>query len=142
MAHGTGGIQGLRNRVWRRMALGFLGLWLGGTGLALAQYARPYDLPPADPGYNTYYHDGEQTADRARHWGYHDGFVDGRKDQEHGHSFRPTQDDHFKDAPDHGDHHGMSRDQYKNLYRDAYMHGYENGYRREGGEGRDDGYRR
>ncbi len=128
MAQHTAGTHGARGRMAGRLAAGLLGLVLGGTGLAVAQYGRPYDLPPADPGYDTYYHDGAATADRARHWGYHDGFVDGRRDREHGHSFRPTQDDHYKDAPDHGDHHGMSRQQYKDLYRDAYVHGYERGY--------------
>ncbi len=106
------------------------GLMLAGAGMAVAQYGPREPLPPPDPGYGLYYHDGEATANRASRWGYHDGWVDGRKDMETGHSFRPTHDDQFKDAPDHGNHSGMSRQQYKDIYRDAYMHGYERGYRR------------
>lgn len=122
-----------------RAAAGLLGLWLCGAGLALAQYERPYDRQgdgqyaeryPSDRGYDSYYHEGADTASRARQWGYRDGLVDGRKDREHGHSFRPTQDDRYEDASDHGDHHGMSRQEWKNLYRDAYVHGYERGYGR------------
>jgi len=59
--------------------------------------------------------------------GYHDGMDDGRKDRMTGHSFRPTQDDNYKNAPGYRSNMG-DRQQYKNIYRQGYQQGYQIGY--------------
>jgi hypothetical protein len=46
-----------------------------------------------------------------------------------GHNFRPTHDSNYKHAPEYG-HPPIRRDEYKNIYREAYVHGYEKGYGR------------
>jgi hypothetical protein len=46
-----------------------------------------------------------------------------------GHNFRPTHDSNYKHAPEYG-HPPIQRDEYKNIYREAYVHGYEKGYGR------------
>ena len=59
--------------------------------------------------------------------GYRDGMNDGRKDRATGHSFRPTQDDNYKNAPGYSSNMG-DRQQYKDAYRQAYQRGYQIGY--------------
>lgn len=59
--------------------------------------------------------------------GYRDGMNDGRKDRMTGHSFRPTQDDNYKNAPGYSSNMG-DRQQYKNVYRERYQQGYQVGY--------------
>lgn len=44
-----------------------------------------------------------------------------------GHSFRPTQDDNYKNAPGYSSNMGY-RQQYKDMYRQAYQQGYQSGY--------------
>ena len=70
-----------------------------------------------------------ESPDYAAHWGYQDGFADGSHDRATGHSFRPTHDSAYKHAPEYG-HPPIGRDEYKNIYREAYVHGYEKGYGR------------
>jgi hypothetical protein len=95
------------------------------AGTAFAQYG----YPPQQPGYD-YRYDGpaHETAERARSFGYHDGLAEGERDRRTGHSFRPTHSDRYEDAPDHGDHYGMSRGEFKSIYREAYLRGYQRGY--------------
>jgi len=64
--------------------------------------------------------------------GYRDGTNDGRNDRATGHSFRPTQDDNYKNAPGYSSSMG-DRQQYKNMYRQAYQQGYQQGYNGGGG---------
>jgi len=59
--------------------------------------------------------------------GYRDGMNDGRKDSATGHSFRPTQDDNYKNAPGYSSTMG-DRQQYKDVYRQGYQRGYQVGY--------------
>jgi hypothetical protein len=59
--------------------------------------------------------------------GYRDGMNDGQKDRATGHSFRPTHDDNYKNAPGYSSSMG-DRQQYKNMYRQAYEQGYPLGY--------------
>ncbi len=75
--------------------------------------------------------DGQISAyyrDMARQTGYQDGLKDGSHDKQHGHSFRPTQMDNYKNADrgylsDMGD-----KDQYKLWYREGYSAGYKYGW--------------
>jgi hypothetical protein len=98
-----------------RAAVAFL--LLGGSAvIASAQYG---------PGYRYQ----QQYESPAAHWGYQDGFNDGSRDRATGHSFRPTHDSNYKHAPEY-ERVPISRDEYKNIYREAYVHGYEKGYRR------------
>jgi hypothetical protein len=68
----------------------------------------------------------------ARQNGMRDGMNDGRKDRSTGHSFRPTQDDNYKNAPGYSSSMG-DRQQYKDAYRSAYQQGYQQGYNGGGG---------
>lgn len=100
-----------------RAAVAFL--LLGGSAvIASAQYG---------PGYR--YQQQYDSPDNAAHWGFQDGFNDGSHDRVTGHSFRPTHDSNYKHAPEYG-HPPIPRDEYKNLYREAYVRGYEKGYGR------------
>jgi hypothetical protein len=122
-----------------------------GADTAFAQYG----YPQPQPGWGDYHHDRDdddgwrhpsqygyepqpgyyrgdspahETAERARTFGYHDGLAEGQRDRMTGHSFRPTHNDRYEDASDHGDHYGMSRREFKSIYRDAYLRGYQRGY--------------
>ena len=105
-------------RNWRT-AVGIL-LLGGSAAIASAQYG---------PGYGSSYQQQGAALDSAAHWGYQDGFNDGSHDRATGHSFRPTHDSAYKHAPEYG-HPPIRRDEYKNLYREAYVRGYEKGYGR------------
>ena len=100
-----------------RAAVAFL--LLGGSAvIASAQYG---------PGYR--YQQQYDSPDNAGHWGYQDGYNDGSHDRATGHSFRPAHDAAYKHAPEYG-HPPINRDEYKNIYREAYVRGYEKGYGR------------
>lgn len=105
-------------------------LALTGTATAFAQ--QGYWAP--QPEYNSYYHESRYGVERARDLGYHDGAHDGERDRLTGHSFRPTHGDRYEDASDHGDREGLSRGEFKEIYRDAYLRGYERGYQSAGRE--------
>jgi hypothetical protein len=102
-----------------RTAIAFL-LLAGSVGIASAQYGQ---------GYGSNYQQQRQSQDDPGHWGYQDGFNDGSHDRATGHSFRPTHDSAYKRAPEYG-HQPINRDEYKNIYREAYVRGYEKGYGR------------
>jgi hypothetical protein len=125
----------------------FLGaalLAMVGAGTAFAQYG----YPAPQPGDGYYHRDYDRmqdgawrgqygyrnndpastTAQRACSYGYNDGMAAGERDRRTGHSFRPTHSDRYEDASDHGNHDGMSRDQFKGIYREAYFRGYQRGY--------------
>ena len=68
---------------------------------------------------------GNSGMQSARQYGYQDGLNEGSHDRQTGHSFRPTQDDNYRNA-DRGYNSSFgSKDQYKQLYRQAYQSGYE-----------------
>ena len=104
------------SRTWRT-AVAFL-ILSGGAAIASAQYGSAYN--------GSYQSD---PAGYASHWGYQDGFNDGSHDRATGHSFRPTHDGAYKHAPEYG-HPEIRRDEYKNIYREAYVRGYQKGYGR------------
>jgi hypothetical protein len=106
------------SRNWRAV-FAFL-LFGGSAAMAPAQYGT---------GYGPAYHAQSDAADYAAHWGYRDGFTDGSHDRATGHSFRPTHDGAYKLAPEYGQS-PLGRDEYKTIYREAYVRGYEKGYRR------------
>ena len=113
-----------RTRMAQLFGAALLAASCAGTALAQDGY-----YPPPERGYG--YYDGgaaHQTAERARSYGWHDGLADGQHDRYTGHSFRPTHSDRYEDASDHGNHDGMSRDEFKRIYRDAYYRGYQRGY--------------
>jgi hypothetical protein len=64
----------------------------------------------------------------ASQFGYQDGFNDGVRDRQTGHSFRPTNGKAYRDA-DHGYSSTLgSKDYYKQAFRQAYISGYQRGY--------------
>lgn len=87
-------------------------------------------LPLRVPGYELYYHNEQSSDAFATRWGYYDGWTDGRHNRELGQKLKATDEDHYKLAPDHGQHPGLTRDRYKSSYRTAYLHGYEQGSKR------------
>jgi hypothetical protein len=92
----------------------------GSAAMAPAQYGQ---------GYGSSYREESDPSAYAAHWGYQDGFTDGSHDRATGHSFRPTHDGAYKHAPEYG-RSPINRDEYKNIYREAYVRGYEKGYGR------------
>jgi hypothetical protein len=60
--------------------------------------------------------------------GYSDGYLAGQKDRSTGHSFRPTENKGYKDADRGQSSSGVSKDQFKQAYRDGFMNGYQRGY--------------
>ncbi len=85
--------------------------------------------PPPPPALSGYYYDQPVLTKTARDNGFRDGYTDGARDRETGHSFRPGKDDKYEDCPGYYSEMG-SRGLYKQYYRDAYQHGYRNGYSR------------
>ncbi len=110
---------------------------VGGT-LALAQYGPPRDQYQGQyddqhwgrgpQGYNDYYHEQQGHPMMGARQGYAAGMAQGQDDREHGHSFRPTHVDTYKNVPSSPG--GYPRDQFKREYRDAFMKGYSRGYGR------------
>jgi hypothetical protein len=90
--------------------------------------ARRYNDHDADDGY----YRGGYALNTARQFGYQDGYNDGLRDRQTGHSFRPTHDDNYHDANRGWDPRLVSRDDYKFAYRQAYSNGYERGYNSNG----------
>jgi len=64
----------------------------------------------------------------AQQVGYTDGVNDGRQDRQTGHSFRPTQQQAYKNADHNYSQAYGGRQQYKDAYRVAYQQGYQQGY--------------
>ncbi len=97
---------------------------------AHAQTSDPANFVPLpDPGYGLYYHDAEGAPNAATRWGYHDGWIEGRHDRNHGEIASAQGKGSYATPPEHGGYAGMTRDQYEKLYRMAYLHGYEHGSR-------------
>jgi hypothetical protein len=74
--------------------------------------------PPLGPG-----------DEQARQFGYQDGLAAGRADARNGDKFKPEDHDLYKNGL-----HGWTaalgtKDQFKQLYREAWMKGYEEGFR-------------
>jgi hypothetical protein len=103
-------------------------LLAGSVGIASAQYGQGYGANYQQQQYQQQYQQQQAPGDPG-HWGYQDGFNDGSHDRATGHSFRPTHDSAYKHAPEYG-RPPINRDEYKNLYREAYVRGYEKGYGR------------
>jgi hypothetical protein len=104
----------------RRTAAAVL-LLAGSVGIASAQYGQGYG--------SNYQQQQQQVPGDPGHWGFQDGVNDGSHDRATGHSFRPTHDSAYKHAPEYG-RPPINRDEYKNIYREAYVRGYEKGYGR------------
>ncbi len=88
----------------------------------------PYN--PGNPGYPGYPgrgpNGGYQNA--ARDVGYQDGVNDGTRDRQTGHSFRPTEQQAYKNADHNYNSAYGDKQTYKNNYRQAYTQGYQIGY--------------
>jgi len=74
---------------------------------------------------NSGYNRGNNGAQQV---GYADGVNDGRQDRQTGHSFRPTQQQAYKNADHNYNQAYGGRQQYKDAYRVAYQQGYQQGY--------------
>ena len=90
-----------------------------------------YPLPSlAFPGHDDDHHTVRPPEARrvAMENGYRDGVKDGRDDRKHGHSYRPTQLDDFKNADSGYTSNLGDKDDYKKIYRRAFERGYDVGY--------------
>ena len=61
---------------------------------------------------------------------------DGQSDRATGHSYRPTQDDNYRNASRGYSSAYGNKDQYKSIYRQGYQQGYQQGYGSGGRWGR------
>ena len=80
--------------------------------------------------YGSGYSGNSRGYGNAAQIGYQDGINDGRSDRVTGHSFRPTQDDNYKDASRGYSSSFGDKQSYKNSYRQGYEQGYQQGYGR------------
>ena len=79
------------------------------------------------------YGNGAYGNNAAQQVGYQDGINDGRQDRQTGHSFRPQQQQAYKNADHNYSAAYGDRQQYKDAYRVAYQQGYQQGYNVGGG---------
>jgi hypothetical protein len=85
-------------------------------------------------GYGAYRGAYGNVRGQAGRIGYRDGINDGQHDRSTGHSFRPTQDDNYKNADRGYSSSFGDKQSYKNAYRQGYEQGYQQGYN-AGGSG-------
>ncbi len=93
------------------------------------QYQGPYDdqhWGRGPQGYSDNYHEQQGRPMYGARQGWAAGMAQGESDRQHGHSFRPTKVDTYKNVPSSPS--GYSRDQFKQEYRDAFVKGYQRGY--------------
>ena len=102
---------------------GFAGAVAMTGAIAVAQYG-----PPPGNGYDQYYHERDGHAMAGARMGWQAGFAQGQSDREHGHSYRPTHTDQYKDVPEAPE--NYPHDQFKHAYREAGVKGYAHGYGR------------
>lgn len=108
----------------------YLGLVLYGyTTVAQTTKDNLEYLPPPDPGYHLYFHDDDGPFEKPERWGYHDGWLQGRLDRSEGHQRNPTTDASEDRRQLHGTSGSLVGEQYRRVYRSAYLRGYEHGYR-------------
>jgi hypothetical protein len=74
------------------------------------------------------YYGRNSSVGQARQFGYQDGYNDGLRDRQTGHSFRPTQDSNYQHATNGYNSSLGDQNQYKQNYRQSYSSGYQNGY--------------
>jgi hypothetical protein len=112
---------------------------------ATSRWSKDDDLRAYRQGYDAGYDNittrGDTAApatdiphgiDQAKHFGYDDGLAAGRHDQMKGQKFKPEDHDLYKNGL-----HGWTpaigtKDQFKQLYREAFVKGYEEGFRGTG----------
>jgi hypothetical protein len=89
-----------------------------------------YSSIPQDPGYLLYFHDADNAPNLADRWGYHDGWMDGRRSRNLGVTDVVLEEQpKYAAPPEHDRPAGLTRTQYIREYRAAYLHGYAQGTR-------------
>lgn len=73
-----------------------------------------------------------RNGNPAQQVGFTDGVNDGSQDRQTGHSFRPTQQQAYKNADHNYSQAYGDRQQYRDAYRVAYQQGYQQGYNGNG----------
>ena len=116
----------MKSLVGALLLAGSMVLLLAGCGGD--EYYRAAAPPPPPSVYGGYY-DQPAVVRTAGENGFRDGYADGARDRDTGHSFRPRSDDKYEDCPGYYSDMG-SHDAYKRYYRDAYERGYSKGYSR------------
>ena len=102
------------------------GLFLAGTSMvSFGQHDDSHWNAPR--GYEDSFHENGQANPAARQ-GYEAGFGQGESDARGHHSFRPTHVDTYKNVPESPS--TYKRDDFKRIYRDAFVKGYSRGYGR------------
>ena len=95
---------------------------------AQSRSAGPY-VPLPDPGYSLYFHDTPSSPNIPARWGYHEGWMDGRRDRNKGEIDDSKTKEHYLSPPPHDLETGLTHDSYVKGYRTAYQKGYEHGSR-------------
>ena len=104
------------------------GLVLVGTSFTASGQNGDHDSHWNAPrGYDDQYHENGQANPAARQ-GYEAGFGQGESDARAHHSFRPTHVDTYKNVPESPS--TYKRDDFKRIYREAFVKGYSKGYGR------------
>ncbi len=126
------------NKHWKTRLTGALAALTVSSVVAVAQYGPPRDQYQGQyddqhwgrgpQGYSDDYHEQQGRPMLGARQGWSAGFAQGQDDRNHGHSYRPTHVDTFKNVPSSPG--GYSRDQFKQEYRDAFVKGYGRGYGR------------
>jgi hypothetical protein len=99
---------------------------------ARGQEERPLlsNIPTRDPGYVLFFHDADNAPNIAYRWGYHEGWLDGRKARDLGvMDVASDQQPKYMTPPEHERPAGVTRMQYMRDYRNAYQRGYIQGTR-------------
>ncbi len=91
------------------------------AGSAAFAFGQGYPQQPA-------YADSQYGNNPAYQRGFQDGINDGRNDRGRGRNVNPTKTDHYEDTPGYDSSFGP-KDQYKQLYRQAYISGYQQAVR-------------
>lgn len=113
----------MQSKLWSTVVLSAAMALTLGTGAAIAQYG-----PPPGNGYDNYYHERPDHPQIGSRMGWQAGFAQGQSDREHGHSFRPTHTDQYRNVPEAPE--GYPHHLFKQEYRDAFVKGYSHGYGR------------
>jgi len=99
------------------------------TAYAQSTHSDAEYLPPPDPGYGLYFHGDDGALEKPQRWGYHDGWLQGRRDRSEGRQQDPRKEEAYTKGLHHGAFGDLPEEQYLRVYRSAYLRGYEHGRR-------------
>jgi hypothetical protein len=100
------------------------------AAIGSGQTVNSVNVPSPSPGYDLFFHDSDAAPDIPSRWGYHDGWLQGRRSRQAGSSDAGLErTPQYVRPPDDGRPVGMDRNEYVHAYRNAFRRGYERGFR-------------